>query len=93
MTDEGRKTLDVLIPVYRPEAKLGHLLHMLNRQRHLPEKIVLMVTVDDGEGGVGPLLGRWISESRIPVECHVLSKEEFDHGGTRNAGVGFCGSE
>ena len=33
MTDEGRKTLDVLIPVYRPEAKLGHLLHMLNRQR------------------------------------------------------------
>ena len=93
MTDEGRKTLDVLIPVYRPEAKLGHLLHMLNRQRHLPEKIVLMVTVDDGEGGVGPLLGRWISESRIPVECHVLSKEELDHGGTRNAGVGFCGSE
>lgn len=95
MRDEGRKTLDVLIPVYRPDARLGHLLHMLNRQRLQPEKIVLMVTEEAENAGLGEkslLLDRWISESHIPVECHLLSKKDFDHGGTRNAGMGFCDS-
>jgi rhamnosyltransferase len=92
MTDEGKKTLDVLIPVYRPDVRLGHLLHMLNRQRQRPQKIVLMVTVEE-DGEESALLTCWISESRIPVECHLLSKKDFDHGGTRNAGIGFCDSE
>ena len=95
MKKEEGKILDVLIPVYRPDAKLGHLLHMLNRQRLLPEKIVLMVTEEKpspGQMSEG-VFGRWVSESRIPVECHFLSREEFDHGGTRNAGMGFCDSD
>ncbi len=92
MTKEKRK-LDVLIPVYRPDAKLGHLLYMLNRQRLLPEKIVLMVTEAEASAGAGALLERWILESLVPVECHFLSKKEFDHGGTRNAGMAFCKSE
>jgi rhamnosyltransferase len=107
MKREERRTLDVLIPVYRPDAKLGHLLHMLNRQRSLPQKIVLMVTAEEGEKETEreaaqqgkakrrpeALLARWISESVIPVECQFLSKKEFDHGGTRNAGMAFCDSE
>lgn len=94
MTKEGKKFLEVLIPVYRPDAKLGHLLHMLNRQKLLPEKIVLMVTKDEGEKAEPEaILARWILESAVPVECHFLSKGEFDHGGTRNAGMDFCDSE
>ena len=91
MTDKKNKVLNVLIPVYRPDAKLGHLLHVLNRQRLLPNKIVLMVTDDEKEEARegNTLLARWISESQISVECHTLSKKEFDHGGTRNAGMGF----
>lgn len=108
MKKEEGSILEVLIPVYRPDAKLGYLLHMLNQQRLLPEKIVLMVTKEKTENGActeglrergktdedleGPLR-RWISKSHIPVECHFLSKDEFDHGGTRNAGMGFCDSE
>lgn len=87
-------TVDVLIPVYRPDAKLGHLLHMLNRQKLLPEKIVLLVTKDEGaEKEPEAILSRWISESRVPVKCYFLSKGEFDHGGTRNWGMSFCDSE
>ena len=92
MTEKNSRTLDVLIPVYRPDEKLGHLLDMLNRQKIKPEKIVLMVTEADSSAG-DSRLERWISGSTIPVECHVLSPEEFDHGGTRNRGISYCDSE
>ena len=86
-------TLDVVIPVYRPDGKLKQLLSMLNRQRRKPEKIVLMVTADTGGKDHKATVKQWISKSRIPIECHILSKAEFDHGGTRNKGMGFCESD
>ncbi|MCI8550474.1 MAG: glycosyltransferase [Lachnospiraceae bacterium] len=86
-------TLDVVIPVYKPDRKFITLLARLNRQRRKPEKIVLMVTADTGEKVGRATVRKWISRSRIPVECHILSKEEFDHGGTRNKGIGFCKSD
>lgn len=92
MSEEKIWKTDVLVPVYEPDEKLKDLIHMLNRQTKKPDKIVLMVTVPDGvsrkdmEDGIS----YWIGESEITLECHYLSKKEFDHGGTRNKGMGFC---
>ena len=82
-------TFDVVVPVYKPDRKLKELLAMLERQRKRPEKIVLMVTVDGPEKSGED----WAFDCRIPTEVHYLQKEEFDHGGTRNRGIGFCESE
>lgn len=95
MTEEKIRTIDVLVPVYNPDEKLGRLIHMLNRQSRKVDKIVLMITVPDNssEEEEGKKLSRWIMDSQIMVECHFILKAEFDHGGTRNKGMGFCTSE
>ncbi len=95
MTEEKIGKIDVVIPVYKPDGKLGHLLHMLNRQCRKPDKIVLMITDPGDASGEnhGAQLERWILESDIPAECHFLSQDEFDHGGTRNKGMEYCDGE
>ena len=92
MTEEKTWKTDVLVPVYKPDEKLGYLIHMLNRQTRKPDKIVLMVTVPEGRSSQEEEAGLsvWTAESEIETECHFLSRKEFDHGGTRNQGMGFC---
>lgn len=75
-------TVDVLIPVYRPDRKFARLLQMLKVQTIKPGKIIVMNTEKafwnpDGFEGVDGL------------EVHHLTKEEFDHGGTRNQAAGY----
>ena len=72
---ERRMTFDVLVPIYKPDAKLGYLIHMLNRQKKKPEKIVFMITVDGEEKKNRgkdileryPLLKGWILKSCVPI--------------------------
>ena len=85
-------TIDAVIPVYKPDGKFEQLLRMLNRQHVKPEKIVLMITTADGKPEESPAV-RLAKESVIPTELHWVAKADFDHGGTRNAGLSFCTSE
>lgn len=82
MRDNNERTVDVIIPVYRPKEKLNRLLEMLGRQTRKPEKIIIMNTErsywNDG------------AFAHIPnLEVHHVTKEEYDHGGTRDRGAGY----
>ena len=69
-------TVDVLIPVYKPDRRFARLLQMLRKQTVVPNRIIIMNTEKS----------YWNADGyrNIPgMEVHHLTKEEFDHGGTR----------
>ncbi len=70
-------TVDVLIPVYRPGRKFAGLLAMLEKQTVLPRKILVVNTEQAywNESGFEGVRG---------LEVRHITKEEFDHGATRN---------
>lgn len=73
----NKKTLDVIIPVYRPGKEWEQLLRGLARQSRKPDRILIMNT------GKEYWNTRW--EQMLPqMEVFHLSPEEFDHGGTRD---------
>lgn len=70
-------TVDVIIPVYKPDRRFSRLLQMLQKQTCPPRRIIVMNTErsywnTEGYRGIRGL------------EVEHLTKEEFDHGGTRN---------
>lgn len=70
-------TVDVIIPVYKPDRRFSRLLQMLQKQTYPPRRIIVMNTERsywnaDGYKGIRGL------------EVKHLTKAEFDHGGTRN---------
>jgi rhamnosyltransferase len=73
MPDTG---YDVVIPVYRPDDRLHRLLVSLTGQKAAPGKILLVNTEE-----------RYFDPSCLSgIECAEvihISREEFDHGGTR----------
>lgn len=74
MTDTG---IDVVIPVYRPDNRLRHLLFTLKIQTVQPARILLVNTQEeffDPDCLLG-LKG---------IEVLHITKQEFDHGGTRH---------
>lgn len=75
------KTVDVIIPVYKPGSELKELLSRLMKQSIMPEHIFILHTVEEGEPLLKPL------EERIQV--FPIKKEEFDHGRTRAYGAGL----
>ena len=80
--DKGHPDIDVIIPVYRPDKRLAQLLAMLEKQTCPVSRIIIIKTEKDGwnEG----------SFRKIPnLEIHYLTKEEFDHGATRNLAAGY----
>ena len=70
-------TVDILIPVYKPDRRFSRLLQMLQRQTCPPNRIIVMNTERSywNEQGYKGIRG---------LEVKHLTKEEFDHGGTRN---------
>ncbi len=75
------KTVDIIIPVYRPGKEWKKQLARLLQQTVLPEHIFILQTLDKGEK---PMKSR---ERRIQV--FPVKKEEFDHGKTRAYGAGL----
>lgn len=73
-------TVDVLIPVYRPGALLERLLSGLEAQSFPIGKIILMNT----EQRYFP---EGLQKSYPKLEVRHLTRAEFDHGGTRDAGI------
>ncbi len=88
MTKDGEKTpsVDAVIPVYRPGKEFPELLRMLKAQEHPVRKIILMVTLSEGEALPDTV-------DREGTEIHELQPEAFDHGGTRNLGASFSDAD
>ncbi len=86
--------VNVIIPTYKPDGTFGELLKRLQGQTLVPERIVVMNTVERyfadflermpeaEEMFQASGIGR--AEAVPKVEVHHLALEEFDHGGTRN---------
>lgn len=75
--NQKEKIIDAIIPVYRPGEEFYQLLEILSHQSFSLNKIILMNT------GEAP----WKEEveKKFPLcEVYLLTKEEFDHGGTRH---------
>lgn len=76
------ESVDVIIPVYKPDEKLQLLLKRLGEQSYPIRRIIIMNTERS----------YWKDEEYdwVPnLEVHHVAKEEFDHGGTRNQGAGY----
>lgn len=81
---------DVIIPVYKPEKNFLKLLDMLCRQKQYLRRIIIINTEKK-------CFDERISEQELLQKYDNLliqhiSKEEFDHGGTRNYGVSLSDS-
>lgn len=75
---ECEKTLDVIIPVYKPDEAFRKLITRLERQTYPIRKIILMNTERE----------YWNKEyikGYDNLEVHHITKKNFDHGGTRKA--------
>ncbi len=81
--------IDIVIPVYKPGKELFTLIDMLMAQTLPVNKIILMNTEEKYFERL--IYGTPFAKKSPNVEVHHLSKREFDHGGTRHAGV--CHSE
>ena len=82
------KSIDVIIPVYKPDEKLDRLIERLQKQTKKPNRIILMSTRDGKEHEREEKFGN------IPnVSVHHIKKADFDHGGTRNLGASFSLAE
>ena len=73
--NERKKTVDIIIPTYRPDREFGKLLHRLEEQEYCPDRILVMNT------GEQYWNREW--EKCSLLEVHHLEQKDFDHGGTR----------
>ena len=84
--NQMKKIVDAIIPVYRPGKEFYNLLEKLSSQSFPLNKIILMNTGD----------APWQQEveEKYPLcEIYLLTKEEFDHGGTRHLGTTFSNAD
>ena len=73
------KTIDVIIPTYKPGKEFQELLKRLMKQKKAFNKIFLLQTIEDGEKPM---------ESNDPkIEVYPIAKKDFDHGHTRAYGA------
>ncbi len=75
-------TVDVIIPVYKPDHTFRSLLERLGKQSYPVRRIIIMNTDDS----------YWKEEEYSHIsnlEVHHVTKPEFDHGATRNQGAGY----
>lgn len=84
--EQSRKTVAVLIPAYRPDKKFSRLLQMLLHQSYPVQQIIVMNTEQSLWNAHG--------YDDIPgLEVHHVTKEHFDHGGTRKRGMAYVKTE
>ena len=74
------KTVDIIIPTYKPDRKFDQLIHMLLRQTYPIREIIVINT----KAGAFP----WETTGLDPkIKVKEISGREFDHGGTRRMAV------
>lgn len=78
------KTVDVIVPVYKPDEKCKKLIERLHRQSYPVQRIILINTEQS-------YFDDFFHEDFLKQYDNLLirhiSAEEFDHGGTRRMGV------
>ncbi|MBQ5534078.1 MAG: glycosyltransferase [Lachnospiraceae bacterium] len=76
------KTADVVILTHKPSELFLDIIDRLEEQSLKPRKIIVMNT---GESHMDDLLGRYPDrlERYGNIEIHHITRDEFDHGGTR----------
>lgn len=82
---ENEMKVDVIIPVYRPGMRFLKMLGRLSKQTRPVNRFIIMNTEKD-------LWEDWVQgipEGSLPENLSVfhVTKEEFDHGATRHAGI------
>jgi rhamnosyltransferase len=80
------KTVDVIVPTYKPDAQFRELLKRLHKQEYPIRKILIMNT---GENFWDPRL----QEAFPDLEVHHIRKSEFDHGGTRKEAARYSDAQ
>lgn len=84
-------TIDAIIPTYKPDKGLFRLIEGLESQTVPVGKIILMNTEQKYFNEL--VKGTDFLEEHPKVEVYHLTKQEFDHGGTRHRGVQHSGSD
>lgn len=85
------KTVDVIIPTYKPDKKLIQLLDQLVRQTVPVRRIILLNTEEKYLDRL--IYGSNFNDKYKNVSIYHHSKKEFDHGNTRNKGVKHSNSD
>ena len=77
--------VDVIIPVYRPGARFLEMLRRLAKQTQPVNRFIIMNT----EKELWEIWAKDLPEGSLPENLAVfhVTKEEFDHGATRHAGI------
>ncbi len=78
-------TVDVVIPTFRPDDRLWKLLESLFRQQSPIRRVVLMNTEQKYFENL--VLGKEYQSYQKYIDVKHISRLEFDHGMTRNAGA------
>lgn len=78
-------TVDIIIPIYKPDKNLLVLLDRLKKQTVLPEHIILMNTEEKYFEQF--TYGTDYAKKYRDIAVYHVSKKEFDHGKTRHLGV------
>ncbi len=77
--------VDVIIPVYKPDASFMELIERLQKQTYAINRIILMNTEEKYFEKL--VYGTSFVDSHQNVKVYHLSKREFDHGKTRHIGM------
>lgn len=78
-------TVDVIIPVYKPERSFFQLIEKLETQTRKIRRIIIMNTEEKYFEQM--IYGTRFLEQHQQVMVYHLSKKEFDHGRTRDKGI------
>ena len=87
------QTVDVIIPTYKPDISLFTLIEDLEKQSHAPEHIIIVNTEERYWNQLKEKSGVDITAKFDNIILRHVSKEEFDHGETRNLGVSLSNAE
>ncbi|MDD2972458.1 MAG: glycosyltransferase family 2 protein [Lachnospiraceae bacterium] len=79
------KTVDVIIPTYRPDKRFLELINRLDRQSYKVQRIIIVNTEEKYYNQL--IYGTNFTEKHQNVSVYHVSKKEFDHGKSRNRGV------
>lgn len=87
-------TIDVIIPLYKPEKSFKQLIERLLKQSRIPQRIILLHTIEENEIKIRSektqeLLDcvKVLSNDDCNIDIYEINKIDFDHGGTRNYGA------
>ncbi|MEE3467163.1 MAG: glycosyltransferase [Eubacterium sp.] len=85
------KSVDLVIPVYRPDEKFERLVARIGEQTVRPGRIFLMQTLTGDEAVDEKLTKRLLAIPQAVVT--TLPRTAYDHGGTRNKGASMSEAE